>query len=339
MRWHRRVNRGRLAALMLAALAGAAPVARAETDRAVVSLPAEGVQFLPFYIAEDAGLYAQNGLAVKRVNLPGVATTNGVISGSVDFGFSNGASITRAAARGQKLVAIALMTDRPNWAILLRADEAQAAHFDPQAPLATRARIMAGKRFAVDSIQSVAHALERVIAKAGGVDPDSIAVSPLVATEAMAAMQRKAIDGMVIASPWRELMTDDHQAVVIADTLAGDPPWLTPFAAGLIITRATYCVEHRVICEKMGRVLVTALGFIHDRPDDAYAILKKHFPTIDDGVLKQAFADVRESTAKTPVPTVASVANADRLNLEAGFITADEQLKSYDALVTDAFVK
>jgi hypothetical protein len=56
-------------------------------------------------------------------------------------------------------------------------------------------------------------------------------------------------------------------------------------------------------------------------------------------VLKQAFADVQESTARKPVPTVASVANADRLNLEAGFITADEQLKSYDALVTDAFVK
>jgi ABC-type nitrate/sulfonate/bicarbonate transport system substrate-binding protein len=339
MRWHRRVNRAGATALAFLALSAAAPGAWAETDAAVVSLPAEGVQFLPFYIAEDAGLYAQNGLSVKRVNLPGVATTNGVISGSVDFGFSNGASITRAAARGQKLVAIALMTDRPNWAILLRADEAQAAHFDAKAPLAARARIMDGKRFAVDSIQSVAHALERVIAKAGGVDPDTIAVSPLVATEAMAAMQRKAIDGMVIASPWRELLVDDRQAVVIADTLAGDPPWLTPFAAGLIITRASYCVDHRVVCEKMGRVLVTALAYIHDRPDDAYAILKRHFATIDDGVLKQAFADVKESTAKTPVPTVASVANADRLNLEAGFITADQQLKSYDDLVTAAFVK
>jgi NitT/TauT family transport system substrate-binding protein len=339
MRCHRRVIRAGTAALALLALAAAASVARAATDTAVVSLPAEGVQFLPFYIAEDAGLYAANGLSVKRVNLPGVATTNGVISGSVDFGFSNGASITRAAARGQKLVAIALMTDRPNWAILLRADEAEAAHFDAKAPLATRARVMEGKRLAVDSIQSVAHALERVIAKEGGLDPDSIAVSPLAATEAMAAMQRKAIDGMVIASPWRELLTDDHQAVVIADTLAGDPPWLTPFAAGLIITRASYCVDHRAVCEKMGRVLVSALAFIHDRPIDAYAILKKHFPTIDDGVMKQAFADVRESTAQKPVPTVASVANADRLNLEAGFITADQQLKSYDELVTSAFVK
>jgi ABC-type nitrate/sulfonate/bicarbonate transport system substrate-binding protein len=241
MRWHRRVNRARLrrhvAAVALAALAASMGAARAGTDHAVVSLPAEGVQFLPIYIAEDTGLYAGAGLEVKRVNLPGVATTNGVISGSVDFGFSNGASITRAAARGQHLVAIALMTDRPNWSILLRTDEAEAAHFDPKAPLADRARLMAGRRFAVDSIQSVAHALERVIAKAGGLDPDAIAVSPLVATEAIAALQRKAIDGMVIASPWREVLEANHQAVVIADTLAGDPPWLSPFAAGLIITR------------------------------------------------------------------------------------------------------
>lgn len=348
MRSSRAVNRDRLkrrgAALRAAAFALAASLsptldARAETDRIVVSLPAESMQFLPFYVAQDADLFGQHGLAVKLVYLAGVGTTNGVISGSVDFGFSNGASLTRAAARGQKLIAIALMSDRPTWSILLRKDVADAVHFDPTAPLAVRARVMAGRRFGVDTINSVAHALARVIAKAGGLDPESIAVSPLVATEALAALQRKAIDGLVTASPWQEQLEADGSAVVIADSLKGDPPWLTPFAGGLVITRVQFCAEHAPVCMKMGHALVAAVKFVHDQPQAALASLKKRFPTIDPDVLARAFDTVRKSTPETPVPIEAAVANSDRLNLEAGFITADEQLKSYDALVTDEYVK
>ena len=328
-----------IGAAVAAALLCRAPGARAETDRAVVALPAESVQFLPLYVAVDNGVFAAQALEVKIVDLPGVGTTNGVISGAVDFGFSNGASITRAAAHGQKLVAIALMADKPTWSVLLRKDEADAMHFDPSAPLAVRAKAMAGKRFAVDSVQSVAHALERVIAKAGGLDPESVAISPLVATEAVAALERKAVDGMVIASPWREQLVAKGEAVTLADSLAGDPPWLTPFAGGLVITRVAFCAEHRPVCVKMGHALAAAANFVHDHPDDAVASLKKRFPTIAPDLLTRIFATVQKATPATPVPTVASVANSDKLNLEAGFITADQQLKSYDALVTDEYAK
>jgi len=327
------------AAALWLALPGARAAPDQAPDRAIVSVPAESVQFLPLYVAEDLDLFGANGLAVKIVTLAGVGTTNGVISGSVDFGFSNGASITRAAARGQHLIAIALMADRPTWSVLLRKDEADAIQFDKTAPLAVRARAMAGRRFGVDSMQSIAHALARVIAKAGGLDPESVAVAPLVATEAVAALQRKAIDGMVIASPWREQLVADGSAVAIADSLAGDPPWLAPFAGGLVIARVQFCAEHRPVCVKMGHTLTLAAARVHDHPDDALASLHKRFPTVAPDLLARVFATVQEATPATPVPTEAAVANSDRLNLEAGFITADEQLKSYGALVTDEYAK
>jgi ABC-type nitrate/sulfonate/bicarbonate transport system substrate-binding protein len=329
----------RAALVAAAALMLAAPGARAETDATVVSLPAEGVQFLPFYVAQDAGLFVAQGLAVKLVYLAGVGTTNGVISGAVDFGFSNGASLTRAAARGQHLIAIALMADRPTWSILLRRDEAEAIHFDAAAPLAVRARAMAGRRFGVDSVQSVAHALARVVAKIGGTDPERLEISPLVAPEAMAALQRKAIDGLVIASPWQEQLEASGAAIVIADSLKGDPPWLTPFAGGLVITRVQFCAEHRRVCVKMGHALAAAVAFVHDHPQAARASLATRFTTVAPDVRARAFDTVQQATPATPVPTEAAVANSDRLNLEAGFITADEQIKSYGALVIDEFAK
>src|SRR5579859_1587850 len=64
---------------------------RAEVEHTIVSLPAENFGFLPFYVAQDAHLFERHELDVKKVVLAGVGTTNGVISGAADFGFSNGA--------------------------------------------------------------------------------------------------------------------------------------------------------------------------------------------------------------------------------------------------------
>src|SRR5579863_6771051 len=187
-----------LTCLLAAAIIPAAQQARAEGEHAIVSLPAENFGFLPFYVAQDAHIFEAQGLDVQKVVLAGVGTTNGVISGAADFGFSNGASLTRAAARGQKLLAIAIMSDKPAWAIIFRKDLAEAAHFNPEAPLAERAKILgAAHALAIDTVNSVGHALMRVIEKIGGVDPEAISVTPLLSSEAILAFSRQAVDGFV----------------------------------------------------------------------------------------------------------------------------------------------
>ena len=199
------MTRGALGGLVALALVACGP-ACAEgqaPEKTIVSLPAENFGFLPFYVAQDEHIFEQQGLAVQKVVLPGVGTTNGVISGAADFGFSNGASLTRAAARGQKLLAIAIMTDKPVWAIIMSKNLADAAQFDPNAPLAQRAKVFAlAHNFAIDSVNSVGHALTRIIEKIGGVDPEALPVTPLGAPEAIAAFSRGAIDGFVSNPPW-----------------------------------------------------------------------------------------------------------------------------------------
>lgn len=327
--------------LLAAALLGivAAP-SRAQVEHTIVSLPAENFGFLPFYVAEDAHIFEQQGLDVQKVVLPGVGTTNGVISGSADFGFSNGASLTRAAARGQKLLGIALMSDKPAWVILVRKDIAAAAKFDATAPLESRAKIM-GKlhTFGIDTVNSVGHGLTRVIEMAGGVDPESLPVTPLLAPEAVAAFSRGAIDGFVTTPPWSEQVLAGGNAVVVADALAGDPAWLTPFGSGVVIVRPQFCAEHRSICMKMGHSLVAGVTFVHQHHEELLAILRRHFPQIDFAVLNASFAVVERSMPATPVIVEAAIRNSDRLNVEAGFMKASEQLGTYSDLFTDEYVR
>ena len=335
-----RRRRAALAAFAALPLAASGPAFAQAPEKTIVSLPAENFGFLPFYVAQDHHIFERQGLAVQKVVLPGVGTTNGVISGAADFGFSNGASLTRAAARGQKLLAIAIMTDKPVWAIIMSKKVTEAARFDPNAPLAQRARVFAAAHnFAIDSVNSVGHALTRIIEKIGGVDPEALPVTPLGAPEAIAAFTRGAVDGFVSNPPWSEQILAAGNAAIIANSLTGDPEWMTPFGAGVVITRPQFCADHRSVCVKMGRSMVEAVRFVHEHKPEALGVLRAHFPQIDSAVTEKSFATVEKSMPGKPVIVETAISNADRVNIEAGFMKPDEKLGSYKELFTNEFVQ
>jgi len=335
------MRRGALAAFAVLGLSCGPALAQAPApEKTIVSLPAENFGFLPFYVAQDQHIFERQGLAVQKVVLAGVGTTNGVISGAADFGFSNGASLTRAAARGQKLLAIAIMTDKPVWAIIMSKKLAEAAHFNPNAPLVQRAKVFAlAHNFAIDSVNSVGHALTRIIEKIGGVDPESLPVTALGGPEAIAAFTRNAVDGFVSNPPWSEQILAAGNAVIIANSLTGDPEWMTPFGAGVVITRGQFCADHRSVCVKMGRSMVEAVAFVHEHKPKALAVLRAHFPQIDAGVTERSFATIEKSMPAKPLIVETAIRNADRVNIEAGFMKPEEKLGSYSDLFTNEFVQ
>ncbi len=152
------------------------------------------MQFLAYYVAEDLGFFAQEQLEVKHQVLAGVASFNAVVAGSADFAFASGASITRAAAHGQRMLAIAQMNNRPSWDIVIRKDVAEAAHFDPNAPIEQRAKVLQGKIMGTQGINALDHAYLKVVARLGG-DPENMTVSAMAPVDTLAAFARHAIDG------------------------------------------------------------------------------------------------------------------------------------------------
>jgi NitT/TauT family transport system substrate-binding protein len=323
------------AALGLVTSAGA----RAEEEHALLALPADVMQFLGIYAAGDLGFWKSEGLEVKTVFIAGVGAFNSVVSGSADFSVSSAVALTRAAAHGQRMLAIANMIDKPVWSIVISNEVATAGHFDPQAPLAERARLMQGKKMGIDAVNSVVHAYLRAIAKAGGLDTESIIVAPLQPADTLAAFSRKALDGFVAGTPWPQQVLEDRTGVVIASPTTGDPDWIEPNGSGVVVTRPQFCAEHRSICVKMGKGLVAGARFIHEQPDAALALMRKHFEKMSPGVVDRAFKVVEIGTPVPPVMVEAVLANSERLNIEAGLMTPDDKLKSYDGLYTDEFVR
>lgn len=327
-------------AAAIAALAASGNAARAQTEHTVLALSAVTVAFLAEYVAEDAHLWEKQGLQVKSVYIGGVAAMNAVIANSADFSLSSGPSITRAWAHGQKLVALATAIQQSGQDVVLRKDIADAAGFDPNAPLATRARIVKGHTIAVLSgIGALGDVVLRVVAKSAGVAPDQMLITPLQPPEALAALARHAIDGFSGGPPYIQQVVLDGTGVIVSDSAKGEPVEYSPVSSALFVARAGFCAQQRAICEKMMRGIAEATRIIRNEPAQALAVAKARFGNYDDKVLQAAYEMVRAMTPDPPATTAQELENADLMNIAAGFLKPEEKLADYSALIDNDFVK
>jgi NitT/TauT family transport system substrate-binding protein len=335
----RPIKRCALAGLAVALCAGAPSRAQQAVEEVTMAVPAVGFPFVASYVADGLNLWEKHGLKVKTIVIAGIGSTNAVISGSVEFAQMSGLSLTRAAANGQRLLAIVNTTDKPITEITIRKDAAAAANFDPKAPLEKRAQVLKGHSFAIGGVNTVVHAYLRIVAALGGLDPESIRVAPMAGDNMLAAMQTRAIDGMSTVLPWTRKGTVEGTTVLVASGAEGDPPHLAPLAFNVLATKPDTCERRKSLCVKMGRAFAEAMAFIRGDAKGTLAILKKTFANFDDAVLIDAIEVVRKSTPATPAVTAEALANAENFNVEARLMKPEVKLKSYDGLFTDAYVK
>ncbi len=325
-----------MAGLCASFLSGAA---RAESEHATLALPAEGMNFLAYYVAQDLGIFAAQQLEIKGVVITGVGSFNAVVSGSVEFSFSSGTSLTRAAAHGQRMLGIAQMNNLPVWDIVVRKDIADAAHFDPKAPLAVRAQVLKGRTMGIQGVNALDHAYLKIVEKLGGADLENMTVAAMAPPDTLAAFSRKSIDGFVSGPPWAQQVEDDGSAVAVAIGPNGEPGSLVPIASSLLITRPQLCVEHRSLCVKMGHAMVLTSKAIHERREDVLGVLKKRFDRINAAVLPRSLDALVKVMPLSPRVDMEALHKADEINVEAGFMQSDDLLKSYDGLATGEFTQ
>lgn len=328
-------------AAAITAVMGAAPVAHAADALTPVVLanPAESLSFSAAYLAEDLGLFKQNGMAVKMILIPGVGAFNAAVAGSADFAQPSAISLTRAAAKGQRMLAIAETSNKPIIQVALRKDIAEAGGFDPKAPFEKRAALLRGRTIAADATGSLIHGYILLMAKRAGLDPSSVQVAFMQPPNMLAAFQAKQIDGYAMSPPWPLVPVLKGDAVMLASGPDGEPADLNPFVNNVVVTRPETCQQRRALCEGMGKSFVEAEAYIHDHPAEALALLKKRFTTLDDEVLAAAFETIRKISPSPPMVSAKGLENAELYNIDAGLMKPADKLASYDGLYTDAFVK
>ena len=156
-----------VASLPLAWVPSPAVAQQRDLMEATMAIPVTSLGFMMEFVAEDMHFYEKHGVAMKTTQINGLGSINALIAGSVDFAQPSGVSLTRAASKGQNLLAIVQLTDRIVVQVVLRKELAEAAGFDPKAPLAKRAAILKGRTMAVESDQLNYRRLSRSAREAG----------------------------------------------------------------------------------------------------------------------------------------------------------------------------
>lgn len=318
---------------------GIAP-AKAQDINIVLALPSPTLTFSSAFIAEDAGFFKKEGLKVSAPVIVGVGSANAVIAGSADFTIGTGPVFLRAAARGQRLLAIANLIDRPLVELVLRKDVAAAAGITEQTPFAARAKALKGKTIGIQGVNSIIHAWERLVAFRGGLDVEKdVRIAPMDPPGMLPSLVTKQIDGYATSLPFTTQAVVQGQAIMLASGLR-DAPDLLPFGYGLLYTKPDTCTKDRDKCARVARALAGANQFIRDKPAEALALLKKtRFAKMDQKVLDAAWKDVAAAHAKDLRITLAELDHSQKVSLEAKLLEPRDELKSFDGLFTDEFVK
>ena len=332
-------RRRKFAPMLFGAVALAVSVAPARAEQTIIAIPGQNVLFLSRYIAEDMHLWEKQGLDVKVLNIIGIGSMNAVIAGSADFSMGSGPTITRATARGQKLVALLTAISQSGQSIVIRKDVADAAHFDAQAPITIRSQVLKGKTIAMGAVGAIPDIVLKVVAKDAGLEPSDVIATPMQPPEFMAAFASKQIDGFANSPPFVEQVLSDGTGVLVSDARIGEPKEFSPVSAALLMARADFCPAHREICVKMVHGVYEATQMIREKPDEALAVMKAHFGTYSDKVLQAAYETVKAMTFDPPITTPKDLENGDNMNAVAGFMKPEDKLADYQALIDNEFIK
>jgi NitT/TauT family transport system substrate-binding protein len=330
-----------LGALVLGiALASLSAVGQSQQEAEVIfAIPAFTLTFTAHFVAEDAGFFKREGLKVSTRNLVGVASANAVLAGSADFTMGTGPVFLRAAAQGQKFLAIANLVDRPMVELVLRKDVADAAGITDKTPLAERAKALKGRTIAIQGVGSIIHAWQRYVANLGGLDVENdVRIAPMDPAAMLPALENKAVDGYATSMPFTTQAVVKGDAIMLVSAVT-DAPELLPFAYGLIYTRPETCRTKRDLCARVGRAYAAAAKMIQERPDDVFEILKKRFPRIDPQLLAAAWHMAQKAHAKDIRVTVVQLENSQKVSLAAKLLDPRDALKTYDGLFSEEFVR
>ena len=184
------------------------------------------------------------------------------------------------------------------------------------------------------------HAYLRIVAIAGGLDPESIRVAPMAGDNMLAAMQTRAIDGISTVLPWTRKGTVEGTRSAGRERRRRRPA--APDAARLQrgrgeardLREAEIALRRRWAAPSPRR-----WPFVRADARGTLAILKKTFATFDDAVLADAIEVVRKATPASRRDHRRGAGERRELQRRGAADEGRGKLTSYDGLSTDQYIK
>jgi NitT/TauT family transport system substrate-binding protein len=260
--------------------------------------------YAPLYIAVDQGFFSRRGANVTIVSTGGDEKTwAAVLSGDAQFGIADPTFVAIAAQRGQagKILAT-IVNGVPFWGITK----------NPRVPTIESGAGLNGFSVATFPSPSTAYTLQKQMF-------DSAKIAPNIRQGGfgtlLALVESNQADIALELEPnVSQALTKGYRIVYSLAALYGD------FTITGLTATPDYLRANPAAATAVVRGLADAMTFLHERPDEATAILAKRFPEISRDVADAALRRVLAAGVIPRAPSVSKEAweKALRLRVDAG---------------------
>lgn len=335
--WHQ-VKRAAFAAAALGcAFAMTAPSAIAQEQRIVVATPGAALHFYPFYVAEAAGLFEEEGIVIEWVDVgAGARQIAAVASRSAEFAVVGMQPSISARENGAELVAIGSLFNAYPIQLVLSGSAMERTGIAAGMNIDEIVERLEGVTIAVTGIGSTTDVLLRSWLVQRGVNPDeAITIQPLANPPAMfAAFEQGIVDGFMLGAPWPERAEADGSGTIVVDPLMGGIPELEEVPYTAIIASSSLVDDRPDVVRSVVRALTRGMKLASEQPDEVGAMLRSYFPDTDDAIYEAFEPRYRGQAASTPVITQ----EAYQRLLDWIAITSDQPVTvSYEDFVVSEF--
>ncbi len=269
--------RGIVFGIAAALVLGLAAVAGAETTVRIANI-GHGYYAGPLYAALQEKLFEKHGLRAEVTSVKGGSLAlQSVLSKQADAGILSYEHILTAAARGQRVVAIFNMVERPLNNLIVKNELAgKAGGYD----VAAKVRLLKGLRVAVPSAGGSGEKMLAVLARRYGLSlPGDISMVYLGSDPGsyVAAFQRNLVDAALAVEPAGVLIEQAGEGKTLLDLMAGEVPEFRNLIFMTLAVHPDTIAEKPELLSKLARVFAEAMQIVKD-PQRGRAVMAREYP-------------------------------------------------------------
>ena len=263
-----------LIVLLLAGLLAAACAASPKGDLRKIRVPMgyiPSVQYAAFYMAEDRGYFAAEGLEVELDYSLETSGVQLVGANEIPFSVASGEQVLLARAQGLPVVYVMAWFQKFPVAVTSHAS----------AGIQTPADLR-GRRIGVPTLDGASFIGLRALLAQAGIPPEEVRLQ-VVGFNQAAALEAGQVDAIVVYAN-NEPIRLAAQGQELNTLLVSD--YATLASNGIITNEATLTSEPELV-RGFARALSRGIRDCLANPDEAYRIAKPHVPTITDDALEK----------------------------------------------------
>lgn len=307
----RRVLLSGAALLATPTVAPAAPL-----EAVTLAISSNSLAYGGLRIAESAGLYAQNGIALRVVTMEsGNAAISAVLGNSAHFAASGPGEILAARLRGRTLVIIANIYRGLPGSLILATSVAARTGIPPNAPIAQRLRALDGLTIAQPSPTSAYLHPYRAAAESVGA---KIKFVYMTQPAMVAALQAGAINGFVAGAPFSMAPQTNGSGILWISGPADElPEPVRPASSACLQTTVDYANTHPAIIAAMRNTATDLATLIQTRPAEAKTLLARAYPMLDPAAIDAAFTENAANWSR-PTLTIVDIQREIAIQISSG---------------------